>query len=976
MPEGLTLSGILDSSSYRRFPGLSEVHTVEVPPNIRSGTFKFKRKGKGEYIIPSSSPLDFSLVDRSIREELWSRLLKSSFDFDDLGEIFPSDLIFEVKRTYYALLFWEKTPGHKRYSLVEILRSSLMDGPIYAERLADEWDYGIRRSFRVPGISTEYTEWKPIEHYNELPPIAYLIRWKESSNDIDYMKIPLKPFDNDLIEELRSEILDSLPDDLELPQDIEILAKVKTSTTLDFDNMKTIPFYQGRLTPEGREFSHIFKGKRTIIPVGPSNTRDAVVTTIDTYNSVKWCDLVMTRLLDEEPESLVSNSPQVFLQRLKKMTRIPKAGQMYWLRDIKKCGLTFPRELFHIVQECLTEKYPDKDFSRFDIYRYYSIWDEDNKRINAVRGYCLGMANNLVTFIQCMLSKILLKRLPPHIEVEALYGNDDSCLKIWTKDGLLDNIDAMMIQCEDFDILDRLNIITNDKKSFWSWYPILFEEYGHQDFKIKHSRIACALSSAMLAPDIKYAKFLTSSISCALWSNGDWIESPLRELISKWGYEYYPEEINYDYLLGGWLSIRSIGLNPMLRMIDSCPDRLIEPMWIAMNQMNAFSKEVIRPVIQGTVSENYSVTGQILNVTYVDTEIYDEPSLPIETIYLDQKGYKKFYESIYRFNRNPYKEMSRRLTRVTSRSIGRALDKNVLTEYALSNFNKLAIPKRLVTCELQAFEIHKSKSLDCHTLLRNSLSRYLKLLKEKNLLMFPGIDIPASGEYPYVVNYDATPYTEEVYGITTLDGDIPEGIYQFSTNPWLPIYEYYKEYDCIPKSVIRVVGDKPNLPIWFMNKEYRNSREITIAYNHIDCGEDLIDDILKVLRDAEDARDLVEEPKEAFRPKICFICEQGGSGWHAQDDIYTLYTDECTVCILGDQLWRARKLSTLASSIKERREATSLVPIMKSRMRYLINTYYPILAQSMSRFLQEMDDEDDIFYAGSGEDDALFDMFG
>jgi hypothetical protein len=974
MPEGINLSGILESSSYRRFTSLDAVHTVEVPPNIRRGTFKFKRKGKGEYIVPSSSPLTFSKMDKSMLEEMWSRLTRSNFDFDDLGNKFPTDLVFEVKRAYYALRFWSLTPGPKRYTSEEILRSSLMLGPSYAERLSDEWDYGVRRYFRVPGISTEYMEWDPIVHYNELPPVAYLIRWEEFPDDIEYMKIPLKPFDKDLLEELRSEILESLPDALELPEDIEVLAKVKTSTTLDLDKMKSIPFYQARLTPIGKEFSEIFKGKRTIIPVGPSNTRDAVVTTIDTYNSVKWCDLVMTRLLDGESESLVSNSPQVFLGRLRRMTKIPRAGQMYWLRDIKKCGLTFPRELFHLLQDCLVEKYPGKSFTRFNIFRHYSIWDENNKPVKTVRGYCLGMANNLVTYIQCMLSKMLLKRIPPHIEVEALYGNDDSCLKIWTQDGLLSSVDAMMIQCEDFDILDRLNVITNDKKSFWSWYPILFEEYGHQDFKIKHSRIACALSSAMLAPDIKYAKFLTSSISMALWDNGDWIEAPLRELISKWGYEYYPDEASYDYLLGGWVSIRSVGMNPMLRMIESSPDELLQPMWIAMNQLNSFQKEVIRPVMKGTVTENYSVTGQLLNITYVDTEIYDVPSLPIETIYLDKKGYKDFYESIYRFNRNPYHEMSRRLTRVTSRHIGKALDKTVLQEFAMRNFNKLAIPHSHVLRSTAIYEIDQNRNLDCHTLLRNSLSRYLKLLKENHLLMFPGIDIPSSGEYPYVVNYDATPYTDDVYGVTTLDGDIPEGIYQYSTNPWLPLYEYVKNFELFPLTLYRVMEDKAHLPIWFMNKSYRDSREVSIAYNFIDEGEWMVDDILEILRDTITLDD-ADKPQKKFTPGICFMCDMSVCGWDAQDDIFTLNDDSCTVCLLGDQLWRTRKRSILADSIKERQEESSRLPLIRSRMKYLIDTYFPGLHEATSRFLQEGDSDILDVYAPMDEDEGLFGMF-
>jgi hypothetical protein len=976
MPERLNLSDILNWSSYKRFKRLDAAFDVKIPKEISPGTFKFKRKGKGEYLIPSSKPLNFSKMDKSILEETWSRLTRSKFDFEALGDYCPYDLKFEIMRTYYALVFWWFTPGHKRYTVEEILRSSLMLGPSYAEKLADEWDYGIRRYFRIPGIYQDFQSWEPITHYNELPPIAYLIRWEEFPTDIEYMKIPLKDFDEDLLEELRCEILDSLPDNLELPEDIEVLAEVKTSTSLDLDKMKTIPFYQARQSQRGSEFSQIFKAKRSIIPIGPTNTRDAVVTTIDTYNSVKWCDLVMTRLLDEEEESLVNNNPQIFIKRLKKMTRIPRRGEYYWLRDIKKCGLTFPRELFHLLQECLSEKYPDKDFSRFNIHRYYSIWDLDNKPVKTVRGYCLGMANNLVTYIQCMISKMLTKRIPSYISMESLYGNDDSCVKIYVKGEDISGVDAMLIQSEDYNLLNGLNIITNDKKSFWSWYPILFEEYGHEDFKIKHSRIACALSSAMLAPDIKYAKFLTSAISLALWDQGDWLESPIREITSKWGYEYYPEEINYDYLLGGWFSIRSKGLNPMLRMIENCPDKLIQPMWVAMNQMNHFQKMVIRPVMKGTVTKNFSVTGQILNVTYVDTELYDIPELPIETIYLDKKGYNDFYESIYRFNRSPYYEMSRRLRKVMSQHIGKAIDRQTLQEYSLRNFNKLAIPENYASNVNRILEIHKNRNLDCHSLMRNSLSRFLEELKDKHLLMFSSKDLPPSGEYPYVVNYDATPYTERIYGITTLNGEIPEGIYQFSTNPWLPLYEYFMEFDCIPTTLQRIVPDKPHLPIWFMNKQYRNSREISIAYINMDSGEDFVDSLIEILREAED--DPIIEEKRKLTPLVCAYCNFGVKPWDKVNDLYNVGDYSCVLCMAGDQLWRARKRSTLSSDIKERQEFAANIPIIKARIRHLMRRYFPERLHEISDYLQEISDSDDIFYAPIDEDDEgpLIDMFG
>jgi hypothetical protein len=85
MPERINLSSILDWSSYKRFKRLDAAFDVKIPKEISPGTFKFKRKGKGEYLIPSSKPLNFSKMDKSILEETWSRLTRSKFDFEALA---------------------------------------------------------------------------------------------------------------------------------------------------------------------------------------------------------------------------------------------------------------------------------------------------------------------------------------------------------------------------------------------------------------------------------------------------------------------------------------------------------------------------------------------------------------------------------------------------------------------------------------------------------------------------------------------------------------------------------------------------------------------------------------------------------------------------------------------------------------------------------------------------------------------------
>jgi hypothetical protein len=581
-----------------------------------------------------------------------------------------------------------------------------------------------------------------------------------------------------------------------------------------------------------------------------------------------------------------------------------------------------------------------------------------------------------VTYIQCMISKILLKRLPEKIQVTSLFGNDDSCLKIWAEDNDLDEFDCLLIQTEDFDILRGLNIITNDKKSFWSWYPILFEEYGHQDFRIKHSRIACALSSAMLAPDIKYAKFLTSSVSMALWDNGDWITEPLKELTLKWGYEYYPSEVQFDYTLGGWISIRSTGLNPALRMIENAPDELIQPMWVAMNHINQFQKEVISPVLKGTVTKNYSIIGQLFNITYVDIDIYDIPCLPVTGLFQNREGFKKFYESIYKFNRTPYKEMARRLRHVMSVKPGRATDRHTLMDFMIRNFNKLAIPKTMVLSETHVYEIRKGTNIDCFSLMRNCLSRFIQYLKDELIIMCPDQEVPGSGEYPYIESYDRTPYTEEVYEVVDLDGNIPEGIFQFSTNPWLPLYEYVKEFETFPVSLSRFTEDRIHLPIWFMNKQYRDSLEVSVAWGLYPYGETVVNQIIEDIR----LRDIINKPppEKKFREVVlCDLCQAGYSGWDMNNDIYNPFDAECEMCMLQDDLWRTRKLSQVADSVEKRSEEMRRIPRLTTEIKDLVDRYLPTLKEFIPRFLQGTSSAN--MFLGtqvSDEEDVLGDMFG
>jgi len=161
MTECLRLSEILDKSLYRRFTGPVQTNTIKLPREFLS-TFKFKRKGKGDYIVPSSDPIKFEDFSSDELLEIWSRFSSSNFDEESLSYIRNPKLRYEILKTYYALTFWEDTPGEKMVTKKEILRDSLLLGPAYSKKISDMWDYGIRRCFRIPGTWLEFSEWDSV----------------------------------------------------------------------------------------------------------------------------------------------------------------------------------------------------------------------------------------------------------------------------------------------------------------------------------------------------------------------------------------------------------------------------------------------------------------------------------------------------------------------------------------------------------------------------------------------------------------------------------------------------------------------------------------------------------------------------------------------------------------------------------------------------------------------------------------------
>jgi hypothetical protein len=346
----------------------------------------------------------------------------------------------------------------------------------------------------------------------------------------------------------------------------------------------------------------------------------------------------------------VHESSSKFIHKLTQATKkVP--GWIYYLRDIKKCGLTFPRELIHAMQEVLSEVYPDKDFSYFDIYRNYSVYKEDWTPIDAQRGTCLGMANNLVTLSQCIVFKMLEQRLPG-LPIKGVFGNDDSILSFKEDEFTSAEEACISIEYADSEICEGLSIMKHTEKSFWSVWPIFFEEYGKEEFKDKDSRLAMSLSTAYNAPSIRMAKSIVNSLSF-LFTGKDFEAKILDKIISRFGYEFFPNERDFSLSLGGWYTFLHDGCDLSLRQVYNIQDpELIRVLTKAYRSVKQFNNLLCQtPKTNKEKGESLSTLGKKYRLWISDPE-FETKILPYSSVNTSKRGYENFYQQIFNLSRD------------------------------------------------------------------------------------------------------------------------------------------------------------------------------------------------------------------------------------------------------------------------------------------------------------------------------------
>lgn len=103
-----------------------------------------------------------------------------------------------------------------------------------------------------------------------------------------------------------------------------------------------------------------------------------------------------------------------------------------YCRDFQKEGLTKNRQLLTIMLHCLHKRFPDA--KAFDSPDFFNEWEYElnGRKIQALRGHGLGMANSLTTLMQIIIEEIN-KDLMELTPVYSGYVNDDAALVFYNK---------------------------------------------------------------------------------------------------------------------------------------------------------------------------------------------------------------------------------------------------------------------------------------------------------------------------------------------------------------------------------------------------------------------------------------------------------------------------------------------------------------------------------------------------------------
>jgi len=566
----------------------------------------------------------------------------------------------EFVRFYDALKLWEYyvPKQEERYDGRFYWINSIERGPEFADWLKDQFAYSYREKFGVR-FTQSFPEAFPLQGYNDLFPYQGLLKFKPEVNDYEYSMIESAPPLDDDLEDLKDIMREMIKDikAIELINDFEITSEVSTSSAFVKETGKTKPHCFIR----DHSLGTAMVGKRCVVHVYPGGSRDTVILTKDSSNTIRLIERQMRHILEHIPESAVTLHANTFKDRMNRVKKYSKPA-VHFLRDIKKCGLTFP--LIHLIDpfvEVLQEAFPSEFWNHFLIYkkRLVTGFPGTDEWVSPPRGYFLGMANHLATFLLIAINRLAEKKFfdqypDAPVKFRSIIGNDDSDIAIipkWDTDAYYDQ-EILLDFAEKFVeehilTMSSFGVWYNSKKSFLSYESLFYEEYSAPNFHLKQSRYAIAIANCLALPSIRMAKhmlksFLVSVESLDLITLGPMISYATNIL----GFEFDENEHKRDYYLGGWIPHRDHFLsNVLFDLVEPEEDiRFLSRIFDYVTSVERLNQP--RPHEVTNVSQNVSPLAKAMGIT-------GKPKSSLATIVNTIEGQEKYYHKLLDFERKP-----------------------------------------------------------------------------------------------------------------------------------------------------------------------------------------------------------------------------------------------------------------------------------------------------------------------------------
>lgn len=422
-----------------------------------------------------------------------------------------------------------------------------------------------RKSFEKTWIVDhfDFPDWwddVPWYHINDIGDIfnySYLIFWRGDADDYIHGFEPVT-IDHEMLSEFKDAVRDILPPRASFQKidPTEVLSQMSSSMSLDGD-LSHKPHYQIK-----NKYLHFSKNRgicdRSVISVSPENCRDTVINNPSDLNTISLIDKQVLEILRVMPEHIHLNNKEEVTRRLRSFRN---KCDFFVQRDLKKEGITKPRELLKAMLEVLHEEYPDINiFEYTTFYDNYALRLKDGSIVYPNRGHGLGMANALTTIMQLAIHRLIiydLTNLVPDLYSKMLCINDDFVAGFKDADTIFEYWNM-----EDI-IMDKLSIIREPTKSFCSDRCFVLAEryfYSGSEYE-KTSYQLRELLLPLSCFNVTHAK--EYFVSAQTYCSSKYALRYLDEIRDYWGYEFYPTEFHYPHVVGGWINekVNSVDLS-------------------------------------------------------------------------------------------------------------------------------------------------------------------------------------------------------------------------------------------------------------------------------------------------------------------------------------------------------------------------------------------------------------------------------